>query len=441
MTDSPTDPTGARTGERIAKLLARAGVASRREVERLIAEGRVRLNDEVVTTPATVLPDLRGITVDGRPVRAPEATRLFLFHKPSGLITAERDPNGKPTIYAALRNALPQGTPRVMPVGRLDLNTEGLLLLTNDGELKRALELPASGVPRTYRARTFGDITQSRLEDLIEGVQIGDIRYGAIDANMERRTGRNQWIELTLAEGKNREVRRVLEFLGLEVSRLLRTAYGPFHLGDLPRGSAWEVPQAVVERFRKALLGGGKALAPVFAPPMEAPAPRQPAQGKTEPERAAPQGGRGGGPRGGPRSAKPGGERPARPAPPRGGERGVERGGDRGSERGGDRRAPAPGSRRASPAAHGDGAAPLAAPTGRRARGEPGQRPARSASGSRETLYSSRSEAAGKPDRNRRSDGPRKPGGGGRPGGGSGGGGKPGGKPPRPGGKSQGRRP
>ena len=272
MTSSPTDipQADARTGDRIAKLLARAGVASRREVERMIAEGRVRRDGAVVETPATVLPDLRGVTVDGKPVRAAEATRLFLFHKPAGLITAERDPNGKPTIYAALRNALPKDAGRVMPVGRLDLNTEGLLLLTNDGELKRALELPASGVPRTYRARTFGDISQNQLEQLIEGIQIGETRYGAIDANMERRTGRNQWIELTLAEGKNREVRRVLEHLGLEVSRLLRTAYGPFHLGDLPRGSAWEVPAKTVEVFRKVLLEGGKALAPVFAPPMEA---------------------------------------------------------------------------------------------------------------------------------------------------------------------------
>lgn len=283
MNDSP-DRSAARTGERIAKLLARAGVASRREVERMIADGRVRLDDVVVETPATVLPDLRGVTVDGRAVRAAEPTRLFLFHKPSGLITAERDPNGKPTIYTALRNALPKGTPRVMPVGRLDLNTEGLLLLTNDGELKRALELPASGVPRTYRARTFGEITQAQLEELIEGIEIGGIRYGAIDANMERRTGRNQWIELTLAEGKNREVRRVLEHLGLEVSRLLRTAYGPFHLGDLPRGSAWEVPAKTVEVFRKVLLEGGKALAPVFAPPLDMPVKQAPRPAAREPE-------------------------------------------------------------------------------------------------------------------------------------------------------------
>ena len=272
--------------QRIAKLLARAGVASRREIERMIADGRVKRDGVTVETPATVLSSLQGVTVDDVAVSAPEAARLFLFHKPSGLITAERDPNGKPTIYAALRNALPKGTPRVMPVGRLDLNTEGLLLLTNDGELKRALELPASGVPRTYRARTFGDITQAQLEELIEGIEIGGIRYGAIDANMERRTGRNQWIELTLAEGKNREVRRVLEHLGLEVSRLLRTAYGPFHLGDLQRGSAWEVPQKTVEVFRKVLLEGGKALAPVFAPPFDGPVKQAPRPAAREPERA-----------------------------------------------------------------------------------------------------------------------------------------------------------
>lgn len=242
-----------RTGERIAKLLARAGVASRREAERMIAEGRVKLDDVLVTTPATVLESLRGVTVDGKPVKAPEAARLFRFHKPSGLITAERDPAGRPTIYTALRNALPPGTPRLMPVGRLDFNTEGLLLMTNDGELKRAMELPSSGIPRTYRARTYGNITQEQLEQLIEGVTIEGVHYGKIDANMERRTGRNQWIELTLTEGKNREVRRVLEHLGLEVSRLLRTAYGPFVLGDIPRGAANEVVPRDVERFREAL--------------------------------------------------------------------------------------------------------------------------------------------------------------------------------------------
>ena len=240
-------------GDRIAKLLARAGIASRREVERMIADGRIKLNDVLVTTPATILKTLAGVSVDGKLVAAPAPAMLFRFHKPEGLLTAERDPAGRPTIYDALKNALPKGTPRLMPIGRLDLNTEGLLLLTNDGALKRAMELPAMGVPRTYRARTFGDISQDTLEGLAEGVTIEGMRYGSIDANMERKTGRNQWIELTLSEGKNREVRRVLEFLGLQVSRLIRTAYGPFLLGDLPRGAADPIRQVDVERFAKTL--------------------------------------------------------------------------------------------------------------------------------------------------------------------------------------------
>jgi len=239
--------------ERIAKLLARAGVASRREIERMIADGRVALDGVVLETPATILTSLRGVTVDGQPVAAPERTRMFRFHKPSGLITAERDPTGRPTIYTALRNALPPGTPRLMPVGRLDINTEGLLLLTNDGELKRLLELPSTGVPRTYRARTFGDISQSQLEELIHGITIDGVHYGRIDANLERRTGRNQWIELTLTEGKNREVRRVLENLGLAVSRLMRTSYGPFVLDDLARGGALEVHREELARFQNSL--------------------------------------------------------------------------------------------------------------------------------------------------------------------------------------------
>ncbi len=250
----PAAETRADKGEhRIAKLLARAGIASRREIERMILEGRVALNGAVLDTPATVLESLKGVTVDGRPVAAAEATRLFIFHKPTGLITAERDPAGRPTIYAALRNALPADTPRLMPVGRLDINTEGLLLLTNDGGLKRAMELPASGIRRSYRARTFGDISQAQLETLIEGVTIDGVRYGRIDANLERRTGRNQWIELTITEGKNREIRRILEHLGLEVSRLMRTCYGPFELADLPRGTAVEINPKQLERFMKTL--------------------------------------------------------------------------------------------------------------------------------------------------------------------------------------------
>ena len=241
-------------GDRIAKLLARSGVASRREIERMIAEGRVALEGKVLDTPAIKLANLKGVTVDGKAVTQAEPARLFAFHKPSGLITAERDPRGRPTIYTALRNALPRNAPRLMPVGRLDFTTEGLLMLTNDGELKRAMELPASGIPRTYRARAFGDVTQATLDELVEGVTIDGMRYGKIEADLERSSGRNRWIVLTLTEGKNREVRRVLEHLGLQVSRLLRTAYGPFQLADLPRGQAYEIKQVEVERFRKALM-------------------------------------------------------------------------------------------------------------------------------------------------------------------------------------------
>ena len=235
--------------QRVAKLLARAGIASRREVERMIEDGRVTLNGEVVTTPATLLSSLRGVAVDGNPVAQPAPTRLFLFHKPSGCLTTERDPRGRATIY----DRLPTDLPRVMPIGRLDMTTEGLLLLTTDGEFKRQMELPATGVPRTYRARAFGDISQAQLEDLIHGVEIEGMRYGAINANLERRTGRNQWIEMTLTEGKNREVRRVLEHLGLEVSRLIRTSYGPFHLGELAPGAVEEVKEHDLNVFRKGL--------------------------------------------------------------------------------------------------------------------------------------------------------------------------------------------
>ncbi len=236
-------------GQRIAKLLARAGIASRREVERLITAGRVSLDGVVLDTPATILSSLQGVTVDGKPVEAPAPTKLFRYHKPTGLLTAERDPKGRPTIY----DRLPKDLMRVVPVGRLDLNTEGLLLLTNDGEFKRQLELPATGVTRSYRARAFGNVSQAQLEDLMMGVEIEGVRYGSINANLERRTGANVWIEMTLTEGKNREVRRVLEFLGLEVSRLIRTSYGPFMLGDLPPGAVDEVRQDVMVTFRKTL--------------------------------------------------------------------------------------------------------------------------------------------------------------------------------------------
>ena len=246
----PAAPQKGEAGpQRIAKLLARAGVASRREIERMIAEGRIALNGEKLTTPATLLADLSGVTVDGKPVRPAAATRLFRFYKPQGTITAERDPRGRPTIY----DRLPPGLPRLMPVGRLDFMTEGLLLLTNDGELKRQLELPRTGVVRTYRARAFGQVTQAQLERLADGIAIEGVHYGSIDANLERRTGRNCWIEMSLTEGKNREVRRVLAHLGLQVSRLIRTAYGPFTLEELEPGDADEIGESELEHFRKGL--------------------------------------------------------------------------------------------------------------------------------------------------------------------------------------------
>lgn len=242
-------PKTGKEPQRIAKLLARAGIASRREIERMIEEGRIALNGEVLTTPATLLTSLHGITVDGNMVHEPAPARLFRFHKPGGFLTTERDPKGRPTIY----DRLPADLPRVMPIGRLDMTTEGLLLLTTDGEFKRQMELPSTGVERTYRARAFGEVSQAQLEDLIEGVEIDGIRYGRIDANLERRTGRNQWIEMTLTEGKNREVRRVLEYLGLQVNRLIRTRYGPFELGDMPSGAVDEIRQHDLILFRKGL--------------------------------------------------------------------------------------------------------------------------------------------------------------------------------------------
>jgi 23S rRNA pseudouridine2605 synthase len=247
---APAAPPARESGpQRIAKLLARAGIASRREVERMIAEGRVALNGDKVTTPATLLEALDGITVDGKVVRPAAATRLFRFYKPQGTITAERDPRGRPTIY----DRLPAGLPRLMPVGRLDFMTEGLLLLTNDGGFKRQLELPKSGIVRTYRARAFGHVTQAQLEKLAEGITIDGMHYGSINANLERRTGRNCWIEMSLTEGKNREVRRVLAHLGLQVSRLIRTAYGSLTLEGLEPGDVDEVSQPELEAFHRSL--------------------------------------------------------------------------------------------------------------------------------------------------------------------------------------------
>ena len=247
----------------------------------MIAEGRVAINGNPVETPATVLPSLHGVTVDGAPVEAPAPARLFLYHKPSGLLVTERDPAGRRTIY----DAFPKDLPRLMPVGRLDLNTEGLLLLTTDGELKRQLELPSTGVERAYRARAYGQVSQAQLEELIEGIEIEGVRYGSIDANLERRTGANVWVEMILTEGKNREVRRVLEFLGLKVSRLIRTRYGPFLLGDLKPGEIGEVRQHDVIAFRRDPTKGPSP--DRIAAAQKPPPPRAPAA-QAQPERGRP---------------------------------------------------------------------------------------------------------------------------------------------------------
>jgi 23S rRNA pseudouridine2605 synthase len=338
--------------QRIAKLLARAGVASRREIERMIAEGRIAIDGKTVDTPATLLTSLHGVTVDGQPVKAPAPARLFRYHKPAGLLTAERDPKGRPTIY----DRLPKDLPRLMPVGRLDLNTEGLLLLTTDGELKRQLELPATGVERAYRARVFGEVSQAQLEELIHGIEIEGIRYGAIDANLERRTGRNAWVEMRLREGKNREVRRVLEHLGLQVSRLIRTDYGPFPLAELPSGAVDEVRQHDLVEFRRMLSGLKPMRAPADATEYRPRPARPPAPKRAFVRRDAP------------RDERPAGA-PARPQRARTGPPREER-----PRTGRTRNAPPRDERRA-----GDSARPQRAPTGPHREERPRTGPARNA--------------------------------------------------------------
>ena len=247
MVSHPQDPSRRRRGgqaladagaERVARALARAGVASRREAERLIEAGRVALNGQVLTSPAVNVGPGDILTLDGAPVADREPPRLWRYHKPPGLITTHKDPKGRPTVF----ERLPPGLPRVISIGRLDLNSEGLLLLTNDGALARQLELPNSGVVRRYRARAFGRASQEKLDRLKAGITVEGVAYGSIDAKLERGSGANVWINVAVAEGKNREVRKVLEALGLKVNRLIRVAYGPFDLGELQPGEAEEVP-------------------------------------------------------------------------------------------------------------------------------------------------------------------------------------------------------
>jgi 23S rRNA pseudouridine2605 synthase len=238
--------TSDKSGERIAKVMARAGLASRREAEAWVAAGRVAVNGAVIASPALNVTPADRIAVDGQPLRGRERTRLFLYHKPRGLVTTHSDPQGRATIF----RALPKNLPRLISVGRLDLNTEGLLLLTNDGGLARALELPATAWLRRYRARALGRVHQEALDALRAGVTVEGVRYGPIEATLDREQGANVWLTFAIREGKNREVRKVLEQLGLKVNRLIRVAFGPFELGNLDDGAVEEVE---TEDLRKAL--------------------------------------------------------------------------------------------------------------------------------------------------------------------------------------------
>lgn len=233
-------------GDRIAKVIARAGLASRREAEAWIEAGRVAVNGKTISSPALNVGPRDRITVDGQPLPRKARTRLFLYNKPRGLVTTHSDPEGRPTIFASL----PKHLPRLISIGRLDMNTEGLLLLTNDGGLARVLELPATGWRRTYRVRALGRVTQETLDGLRKGVTVEGIHYGPIEATLDREQGANVWLTFTIREGKNREVRRVLESLGLKVNRLIRVSYGPFELGALDDG---EVSEVETPALRKAL--------------------------------------------------------------------------------------------------------------------------------------------------------------------------------------------
>src|SRR6478752_4364431 len=239
---APQPPRVKKSGERIAKVVSRAGLASRRDAEEWITQGRVSVNGRVINSPALDVTANDTITVDGKVLPPRERTRLFMYHKPRGLMTTHADPEGRPTVF----DNLPEGLPRLISVGRLDFNTEGLLLLTNDGGLARTLELPDTGWLRRYRVRAHGDVTQAQLDELKNGIEIEGIKYGPIDATLERDQGANVWLVFAIREGKNREVRNVCAHLGLEVNRLIRVSYGPFQLGEVPEGQVEEIKSRVL---------------------------------------------------------------------------------------------------------------------------------------------------------------------------------------------------
>ncbi len=243
-------------GDRIAKWLARAGVASRRDIERMLTEGIIKLNGKIVEHPATFISPGDVVQVNGKVVDQPDRTRVWRYHKPEGLVTTHKDPEGRPTVFEKLRMQLP----RVVSVGRLDLTSEGLLLLTNDGGLARQLELPATGWLRRYRVRVFGVPNEGALKALAKGVTVEGVKYGPIDAELDAKKGDNTWLSVSLREGRNREIRRVMSHLGLSVSRLIRVAYGPFQLGTLERGGIEEIPARVL---REQLPAGAGAPPPL----------------------------------------------------------------------------------------------------------------------------------------------------------------------------------
>ncbi|HEX7882177.1 MAG TPA: pseudouridine synthase, partial [Afipia sp.] len=235
-------PEKKKSGERIAKIVARAGLCSRRDAEDWIVQGRVAVNGRVINSPALDVTANDVVTIDGKPLPERERTRLFLYHKPRGLMTTHDDPEGRPTVF----DNLPEGLPRLISIGRLDFNTEGLLLLTNDGGLARALELPDTGWLRRYRVRAHGEVTQAQLDQLKNGVEVDGVKYGSIDATLERDKAANVWIVFAIREGKNREVRNVMAHLGLEVNRLIRISYGPFQLGEIEEGQVDEIKSRVL---------------------------------------------------------------------------------------------------------------------------------------------------------------------------------------------------